>query len=122
MNTATIQPWLTFSDCFKALEFYKVAFGAKEVYHFEPAEGELIARLELGGAEFWIASGAPGDLQAEQRVRFIVIVHNPEAFCQAAVAAGATEIYGVREEYGWYTGKVADPFGYHWEFGHELAT
>jgi len=119
MNT-NIQPWLTFEDCFKALEFYKQAFGAKETYHFEPADGECISRLSIEGAEFWIASGGKVNRKINEGVRFIVIVQNPENYCLKAIEAGATEIFGVREEHGWLTGKIADPFGHHWEFGYEI--
>lgn len=119
MNTS-IQPWLTFEDCFKALEFYKAAFGAQECYHFEPAEGDLISRLSIKESEFWIARGGKAVADAHQNVRFVVIVENPEQYCKKAIAAGATEIFSVREEHGWRTGKIADPFGYQWEFGYEV--
>ena len=34
-----------------------------------------------------------------------------------AVEAGATEVAPVDEEHGWRMGRIADPFGHHWEVG-----
>ncbi len=43
-----------------------------------------------------------------------------EAVLEQAKAAGATEIFPVAEEHGWLLGRVADPFGHHWEIGKPL--
>jgi len=37
-----------------------------------------------------------------------------------ALAAGASEIFPVGEGHGWRLGRLADPFGLHWEIGHPL--
>jgi PhnB protein len=39
-----------------------------------------------------------------------------------AVAAGATEVAPISEDYGWRIGRIADPFGHHWEIGKRLAS
>jgi hypothetical protein len=36
------------------------------------------------------------------------------------VAAGARQIWPVRNENGWFMGRVVDPFGHHWEIGKPL--
>jgi PhnB protein len=36
------------------------------------------------------------------------------------VAAGATEVSAASEEHGWRMGRIADPFGHHWEIGRPL--
>jgi PhnB protein len=51
----------------------------------------------------------------------ILTVPNPDAIFAQAIAAGATEIFPVGEEHGWRLGRLADPFGLHWEIGHQLA-
>ena len=119
-QTPTIQPWLIFEDAPEALAFYKKAFGAVETYHLEPVEGELVARLSVGGAEFWVASGGTDNPEINQSVRFVVVVPNPGHYFEKALLAGATEIFGPRADHGWLSAKVADPFGHHWEFGHEV--
>ena len=37
------------------MEFYKLAFGAIEVYRMEDPGGSVVARLAIEGAEFWLA-------------------------------------------------------------------
>ena len=37
-----------------------------------------------------------------------------------ALAAGATEVHPVSNQYGWRLGRIVDPFGHHWEIGKPL--
>jgi PhnB protein len=48
-------------------------------------------------------------------------VADPDAVFARAVAAGASQVYLVGEEYGWRLGRVVGPFGHHWEIGRPLA-
>jgi PhnB protein len=50
----------------------------------------------------------------------VVVVDNPEYYFEKALQAGATEVFRVQADHGWRSAKVADPFGHHWEFGHEV--
>ena len=50
----------------------------------------------------------------------ILSVEDPDAAYDRAVAAGATEVGPVSEEYGRRTGRVTDPFGYDWELSRQL--
>jgi PhnB protein len=43
----------------RAVESYKAAFGAVEVYHIEDPDGNVVARLSVGGAEFWLSDESP---------------------------------------------------------------
>jgi PhnB protein len=51
----------------------------------------------------------------------ILTIPNPDTIFAQAIAAGANQIFPVGEEHGWRLGRVADPFGLHWEIGHPLA-
>jgi len=51
----------------------------------------------------------------------ILTVADPDAVFERALIAGATEVFPVGEEHGWRLGRVADPFGLHWEIGYQLA-
>jgi len=55
MTTTSIAPWLTVRDS-KAVDFYKLAFGATEAYRLEMPDGGLVVRLSVHGAEFWLSS------------------------------------------------------------------
>jgi PhnB protein len=50
----------------------------------------------------------------------ILTVDDPDAVFEQAIAAGATEVFAVFEDHGWRIGRVADPFGHHWEIGKPL--
>jgi PhnB protein len=127
----SIAPWLSVRDGERAVAFYKSAFGATEVYRLEvPDGGGVVVRLSVAGAEFWLSgeSAADRDAKSESRdplggdsIRMILTVANPDAVFAQAIAAGASEIFPVGEEHGWRLGRVADPFGLHWEIGHQLA-
>lgn len=55
----TIAPWLSVRKSAQAVEFYKVAFGATEAFRLEDAGGGVVARLSVGGAEFWVSEESP---------------------------------------------------------------
>ncbi len=111
----------------RAVEFYKSAFAAIEVYRVEAPDGAVVSRLSVDGAEFWVSDESPehGNFSPESlgggSVRMILTVPDPDATFVRAVAAGAREISAVEEAYGWRVGRVVDPFGHHWEIGHPLA-
>jgi len=122
----SIVPWLSVRNAARAVEFYKSAFGAIEV--FRMGEGEsVVARLSVEGAEFWVGDESPEHSNCSPQslggssVRIIFTVADPDAVFARAVAAGATQVYPVGEEYGWRLGRVADPFGHHWEIGRPLS-
>ena len=46
----SIAPWLTVRDGARAVEFYKSAFEATEVYRLEDPSGGLVVRLSVAGA------------------------------------------------------------------------
>jgi PhnB protein len=49
-----------------------------------------------------------------------LVVDDPDVVASRAIAAGATEVHPVTDDYGWRLGRVADPFGHHWEIGKPL--
>jgi PhnB protein len=111
-----------------AVEFYKAAFGAVELYRFGGGEAnqEIVAQLAVGDGAFWVEDESPEHHNfSPQSVggatgRMLLIVDDPAGVVERAKAAGATEIYPVAEAHGWLLGRVADPFGHHWEIGKPL--
>ena len=47
----------------------------------------------------------------------VMVVEDPDAAFAQAVAAGATVVTAVNNQYGWRLGRIVDPFGHHWEIG-----
>jgi PhnB protein len=126
MDSFTIAPWLSVRGSREALEFYKRAFGAVEVYLFDGGADGVVARLSIDGAEFWLSDESPehGNFSPQalngSSVRIILTVPDPDAVFARARAAGAAEVYPVSEGHGWRVGRVADPYGHHWEIGRQL--
>jgi len=122
----TIAPWLSVRGSATAVEFYKAAFGAAEVFRLEDSSGSVVARLTVDGAEFWVGEESPEHKNFSPEtigggsVRMILTVADPDAVFARAVDAGATIVVPVKEDYGWRLGRVVDPFGHHWEIGREL--
>ena len=108
----------------RAIDFYKAAFGATELYR---VEGGGVGQLSISGAEFWVAEESPEHLNFSPEalggcsVRMLLIVEDPAAVCSQAVAAGAKEVAPVADAYGWRLGRIVDPFGHHWEIGKPIS-
>ena len=123
--STSIVPWLSVRTGSRALDFYKSAFGAKEVFLMEDG-GSVVARLSVDGAEFWLSDESPEHFNFSPEsiggstVRIILTVKDPAAAFARAIAAGAKEIYPVTDEHGWRVGRVVDPFGHHWEIARPL--
>jgi PhnB protein len=122
-----IAPMLSVRRGAKAVEFYKAAFGASEVFRIDAPDGAVVARMSVEGAEFWVADESPqhSNFSPESlgggTVRMVMVVENPDAVFNRAIAAGATQVWPVHEDYGWRLGRIVDPFGHHWEIGKPLA-
>ena len=122
----SVAPWLSVRNSASAVEFYKSALGATEVYRLGGPDDDVIARLSVNGAEFWVSGESPehGNFSPETlgggTVRLILTVPDPDAVFAQALKAGAAEVYPVSEGHGWRVGRVVDPFGHHWEIGRPL--
>jgi len=123
----SIAPMLSVRNGAKAVEFYKAAFGAGELFRLDGENGDVVAQLSVGTAEFWVADESPAHLNFSPEslgggsVRMVMVVEDPDASFARAVAAGATVISPVVDQpYGWRVGRVVDPFGHHWEIGKPL--
>jgi PhnB protein len=123
----SIAPMLSVRNGARAVEFYKSAFAALEVFRVEAPDGAVVCRLSVEGAEFWVSDESPEHANYSPEtlgggtVRMILTVADPDAMFARATAAGAREIVAVKEDYGWRLGRVVDPFGHHWEIGRPLA-
>jgi PhnB protein len=111
----------------EAIEFYKAAFGAGEKFRIDAPDGAVVARLSVGDAEFWVSDESPEHSNYSPEtlgggtVRMVMIVADPDASFDRAVSAGATVVTPMDNQYGWRLGRVADPYGHHWEIGKPLS-
>jgi PhnB protein len=117
----SLAPFLSVRRGQQAVEFYIRAFGATEAFRIESPTGDVVARLVIENAEFWVSDESPvhGNFSPETlkggTVRMVLTVADPAAVFARALAAGATSIHPVTEQHGFLMGRLADPFGHHWE-------
>ncbi len=122
-----IAPMLSVRLGASAIEFYKAAFGAVELFRAESPDGAVVAQLSVDEAEFWLADESPEHLNFSPEslgggsVRMVLIVEDPDAAFERAVTAGAKVVWPVNNQHGWRIGRVVDPFGHHWEIGKVLS-
>lgn len=110
----------------KAIEFYERAFGAVQKYRVDSPTGEVVAKLAVDAAEFWVADESPEHQNFSPEtlhggtVRMVLTVEDPDALFARAVGAGGQVVWPVSEQYGWRLGRIVDPYGHHWEIGKPL--
>jgi PhnB protein len=126
-RTTIIAPLLSVRKGASAIEFYKRAFGADELLRSEDDKGDVVARLSVDGAEFWLADESPKHLNFSPEslgggtVRIVLTVGDPDAVFERAVAAGAIVVCPICNQHDWRLGRIVDPFGHHWEIGKPLS-
>src|SRR6266545_4865745 len=102
----SVAPMLSVRNGARAVEFYKSAFGAIEVFRIEDPGGSVVSRLSVAGAEFWLSDESPehGNFSPESlgggTARMILTVPDPDAMFARALAAGAREVVAMQEAYG----------------------
>jgi|SRR5437764_654491 len=123
----TTAPMLSVRRGSQAVEFYKAAFRAAEMFRIESPDGAVVVTLAVGASEFWVADESPEHKNFSPEslggatTRMILTVDDPDAVFASALAAGAAEVSPVADQdYGWRVGRVVDPFGHHWEIGKPL--
>lgn len=115
-------PYLTIKDANRAIEFYKMAFGATEVMRLMEPDGRIAhAEIAIGGSLITLADEYPdyGVISPQtlggSPVRIKLSVADVDAFAQRAVQAGAKIVRPIGDQfYGERTGVLSDPFGYSW--------
>lgn len=129
----TVTPYLIVAGAAEALDFYKRAFGASELFRLNmPGDGPGDTSGESSGgiahAEFTIGDSVimlsdehpnmsihgPKTLGGTP-VSLMVYVPDVDTLFAQALAAGAKELRPVRDQfYGSRSGLLEDPFGHHW--------
>ena len=115
-------PMIYLNTVAPAIEFYKKAFDAVELWRRTNDDGSVhVAELTIDGALFHlheevsrISELSPETLKATT-IAIGLFVSDPHAVMAKSVAAGGTEIDPVTDyDYNYRQGCLADPFGHHW--------
>lgn len=123
----SVTPYLCVGDAARAIEFYKEAFEATELFVATVPDGSVYAAMAIGTATFEVTSEASehGNLGplalGGTSVRLNLIVPDPDVVAERAVAAGARIIFPIEDQpYGYRQGRIQDPFGHQWLIGRPL--
>lgn len=122
-NMHTITPHIVVRDAANAIEFYKRAFGARELHRMNMPDGKTImhAAIKIGDSLIMMADEFP-DMGTRSPaalggtpVSFYVYVKDVDRFFEKAVQAGATVKMPVMDAFwGDRTGALEDPYGHSW--------
>ena len=118
----SVTPYLIVDDAARAMEFYKRAFGATEVFRWEAPDGRVgHAEIKIGDSHVMLADehpeiGARGPRSiGGSPISLLLYVEDVDATVGQAVEAGARLTRPVANQfYGDRTGGVEDPFGHVW--------
>jgi PhnB protein len=121
-------PYLYIRGAARALDFYKRAFGAKEEMRMDGPNGTVgHAEIAIGKAHVMLADENPSmgikspDTLGGTSVSMFVYVEDVDSFFKRALAAGATELKPVADQfYGDRMGFLKDPFGHQWGFASHV--
>ena len=118
----SVTPYLVVQGAARAIEFYRQAFGATELFRIDAPGGKVgHAEIRIGDSPVMLADEFP-DMGANSPAAFggtpvslMIYVPDVDARFAAAVAAGATVQRPLKDQfYGDRSGTVIDPFGHVW--------
>ena len=123
-----VYPYLRVHSSAEAIEFYKLAFGAEELFRLTEPGGRVgHAEIKIGPATLMLSDEYPEHgikgPRALGGTTFSIHLHVAdvdEAF-ERAVRAGASVVRPLKDQfYGERSGTVRDPFGHEWLLGGHL--
>jgi len=114
----TVTPYLSVEGGLKALEFYKKAFGAKEISKWRQVtpDGKVVhARFTIGDTLIMLSDGFGRSSPDQGQVVLHIYSKNVDKLWKDAIGAGATVVMPLDDMYwGERYGQFKDPFGNRW--------
>ena len=119
----TVTATLTVKEAAKAIEFYKKAFDANELYRFPGPDGKTImhAEIMIGNSIVMLADEMPGmGCRSPQSIggtssSIYLYVNDADSTFNKAISAGAKVLMPLMDGFwGDRFGSIEDPFGHVW--------
>lgn len=116
----SVTPYLIVKGAARALDYYKMAFGADELMRFEGPDGKIMhAEFQIGNARLMLADEMPDHKSPESLGGsgggLMLYVTDVDQTFERAVAGGGKSMKPVENQfYGDRSGSLIDPFGHVW--------
>ena len=118
----SVTPYLILKNAAAAIEFYKKALGAVELYRMEAPGGKIgHAEIRIGDSPVMLADEYPDmgykgpESLGGTSVSLMVYVADVDKVYPQAIAAGGKELRPLQNQfYGDRSGTLSDPFGHVW--------
>ena len=118
----SVTPYLILKNAAAAIEFYKKAFGAVELFRVEGPGGKIgHAEIKIGDSPVMLADEYPDmgykgpESLGGTAVSLMVYVDDVDKIYPQAIAAGGKELRPLQNQfYGDRSGTLTDPFGHVW--------
>jgi PhnB protein len=124
----SVTPYLVVNDAASAIDFYKRAFGAKEIMRMASPTGKIShAELKIGDSMIMLSEEMQGTGNKSPRsfggspVGIFLYLENVDSvFNQAAAAGAKVEMPLADMFWGDRYGKLVDPFGHSWSLATHI--
>ena len=118
----TVTPYLIVRDAANAIDFYKQAFGALELFRMAGPGGKIgHAEIKIGDSPIMLADEFPEmgfrgpESLGGSGVGILLYVEDVDGRFNQAIAVGGKELKPVENQfYGDRSGTLTDPFGHVW--------
>jgi PhnB protein len=114
-----VTPFFTLKGCAEAIEFYKRAFGAEEVFRMPSPGGAVMhAELRIGGAAIMLSEAMQNEAT---RSSTHLYVEDADGAWRRAIAAGAEVAMPLEDQFwGDRYGVVTDRWGNRWAIAQHV--
>jgi PhnB protein len=124
----SVTPYLSLKGAAAAIDFYKKAFGAVELFRMDHPDGRIgHAEIKIGDSPIMLADEFPEMKCLSPKtlggtpVSIMLYVDDVDTVFKQALDAGAQEERAVEDKfYGDRMGSLVDPFGHIWHVGTHI--
>jgi len=117
----SLTPYLIVKGGADAIEYYKKAFGAIELFRFEHEGSIGHAEMKIGDSPFMLGDEKPEmgyrspNSAGYTPVSLMIYVEDVDTIYKQAIEAGGKEVKPLQDQfYGDRSGTLTDPFGHVW--------
>src|SRR5712692_9534763 len=118
----SVTPYLIMQNAARAIDFYRRAFGAKEITRMDGPNGKILhAEIKIGDSMIMLSDEMPGtgarspqSLGGTTAGIFLYVENVDSVFNQAVSAGAKADTQPADMFWGDRYGKLTDPFGHSW--------